>query len=499
MPSQGAPLQAHAILNLQRTIGNRATGRQLRSLQRQAESEAEQEEAVQAAPAHRQVEEEEPVQMLGRTAPVQRMCPGCEEEAQRQVAEEEVEAQTKGTGGGAGLDTEAAERAMARSDSGTPLGGALRTRMEGSFGAEFSAVRVHTGPAAQDANRAINARAFTRGADIYMGRGESATDTRLLAHELAHVVQQTGAIQRQPEAQPAEKANVTDLRQDMERQIDNWKEASRAGIGEFVHAELASQIDALSEGNWESFFQQLVGNTVWAAAAFAPVGAPAFAVSMIGIFVGSGASVPKKGKSKGELTRIEDRLHTYIEKIHEKLNKQLPTCAATLLKEHPGVSLEEYVKLFLEASFKPGMIKHNPPMIDETAVRQKMRESAAYSLALLREVSKKKGRAAEIHTSVAWLYPPDYGDKKLAVVVSAPIGSDGVVKFLRWVPQENEALAQMTQRSQPIGVESYFFWLQAPSYNPQYLMWLIQHGWKSEDGFGLEWSRRKERKAKAAR
>jgi hypothetical protein len=45
---------------------------------------------------------------------------------------------------------------------------------------------------------------------------------------------------------------VTDLRQDMERQIDNWKEACRAGIGEFVHAELASQIDALSEGNWNA-------------------------------------------------------------------------------------------------------------------------------------------------------------------------------------------------------------------------------------------------------
>jgi hypothetical protein len=45
---------------------------------------------------------------------------------------------------------------------------------------------------------------------------------------------------------------VTDLRQDMERQIDNWTEASRAGIGEFVHGELASGIDALLEGSWES-------------------------------------------------------------------------------------------------------------------------------------------------------------------------------------------------------------------------------------------------------
>ena len=58
-----------------------------------------------------------------------------------------------------------------------------------------------------------------------------------------------------PKPTPAPTAQaVTDLRQDMERQIDNWKEACRAGIGEFVHGELASRIDALSEGSWESFF-----------------------------------------------------------------------------------------------------------------------------------------------------------------------------------------------------------------------------------------------------
>ena len=300
-----------------------------------------------------------------------------------------------------------------------------------------------------------------------------------------------------PKPTPAPTAQaVTDLRQDMERQIDNWKEACRAGIGEFVHGELASRIDALSEGSWESFFQALVGNTVWAAAAFVPAGKAAFAVSMVGIAIASGPTVPKKGKSKGELARIEDQLHAYIEKIHEKLNKQLPTSAAALLREHPGLSLEEGLKLFLEASFKPGMIKHNPLMIDETAVRQTMRESAAYSLALLKEISKVRGTAGEIHTSVSWLSPPDYGQKKLAVVESAPIGSGAVVKFLRWVPEENEAIALMTQRSQPIGVQWYGFEQQAPSNAPLYLQWLMQHGWKADDGFGLEWFKRKEEKSK---
>jgi hypothetical protein len=295
---------------------------------------------------------------------------------------------------------------------------------------------------------------------------------------------------------PAPAQAVTDLRQDMERQIDNWKEACRAGIGEFIHGELASRIDALSEGSWESFFQALVGNTVWAAAAFVPAGAPAFAVSMVGIAIASGPTVPKKGTNKDELAQIESRLHIYIEKIHEKLNKQLPTSAATLLMEHPGVSLEEGLKLFLEASFKPGMIKHNPTMIDVTAVRQTMRESAAYSLALLKEIRKVRGTTGEIHTFVSWLSPPDFGKKKLAVVESAPIGSGAVVKFLRWVPEENEAIALMTQGSQPIGIQWYGFEQQGPSPAPLYLQWLMQHGWKTEDGFGLEWFKRKEEKSK---
>ena len=38
--------------------------------------------------------------------------------------------------------------------------------MEGSFGANFGGVRVHTGPAADDLNRSMQARAFTVGRDI---------------------------------------------------------------------------------------------------------------------------------------------------------------------------------------------------------------------------------------------------------------------------------------------------------------------------------------------
>ena len=68
--------------------------------------------------------------------------------------------------------------------------------MEPRFGTDFSSVRMHTGGEAAQMNREIGARAFTHGQDIYLGEGqtdlESARGKQLLAHELTHVVQQSG-------------------------------------------------------------------------------------------------------------------------------------------------------------------------------------------------------------------------------------------------------------------------------------------------------------------
>jgi Domain of unknown function (DUF4157) len=74
--------------------------------------------------------------------------------------------------------------------AGTPLPAALRETMQTAFGVDFSAVRLHEGP--QPAR--IGAVALATGTDIYFAPGRFRPDTRdgrfLLAHELAHVVQQ---------------------------------------------------------------------------------------------------------------------------------------------------------------------------------------------------------------------------------------------------------------------------------------------------------------------
>jgi hypothetical protein len=76
------------------------------------------------------------------------------------------------------------------------LDATIQSAMERSFGADFSAVRLHTGEEAAAATAALGARAFTVGEDIGFARGQYGTDRldqrRLLAHELAHVIQQRG-------------------------------------------------------------------------------------------------------------------------------------------------------------------------------------------------------------------------------------------------------------------------------------------------------------------
>jgi len=84
--------------------------------------------------------------------------------------------------------------------SGEAMPSALRSRFEGFFGHDLSAVRLHTDPLAAVAADHLNADAWTSGNHIVMGAGQfgpgRAGAKRLLAHELTHVVQQRTAPAR---------------------------------------------------------------------------------------------------------------------------------------------------------------------------------------------------------------------------------------------------------------------------------------------------------------
>jgi hypothetical protein len=150
-----------------------------------------------APPVQREAlsDEEEQVQMKPITissvdsASLQQKCSACEQEPVQRSADGKTEA---------GGDIES--RLNSSKGGGSPLSDEVRSFMESRFGADFSQVRTHTGSEAVQMNQELNAQAFTHKQDVYFGAGKAPSKDALTAHELTHVIQQTGdRVQRAPE------------------------------------------------------------------------------------------------------------------------------------------------------------------------------------------------------------------------------------------------------------------------------------------------------------
>lgn len=93
------------------------------------------------------------------------------------------------------VDAVPASVVKAVASPGRPLEPALRQDMEQRFGHDFSRVRMHSGADAEQSAQDVNANAYTVGHNIVFATGRFAPGThegrRLIAHELAHVVQQS--------------------------------------------------------------------------------------------------------------------------------------------------------------------------------------------------------------------------------------------------------------------------------------------------------------------
>ena len=122
---------------------------------------------------------------------IQRKCSHCEEEEKLQMKTE----------GGVNAGVQAPTRVHeVLSSKGQMMDGGTKSYMESRFGYDFGNVQVHNDSLAHRSSADINALAYTHGDHIVFGDGQyqpnSNAGKKLLAHELAHVVQQSNNIRR---------------------------------------------------------------------------------------------------------------------------------------------------------------------------------------------------------------------------------------------------------------------------------------------------------------
>ena len=189
----GQSHQVNAILHLQRTIGNQAIERLLRAENESFEAHSGTQETTRFPRDFSQVSI--PSQAPALLQP------------KRTLNSAPVEECNVGEGRVPPVVREVL------SSPGQPLDSTTRRFMEPRFGHDFSRVRVHRDSGAAQSTDAVNARAYAVGNDIVFGRGEWAPGTAqgrsLIAHELAHVVQQRNAIDSQPVLRRAAKTAKT--------------------------------------------------------------------------------------------------------------------------------------------------------------------------------------------------------------------------------------------------------------------------------------------------
>jgi outer membrane protein OmpA-like peptidoglycan-associated protein len=134
--------------------------------------------------------------------------------------------------------------AVLPSEGGQPLGSTTRMDFEARYGYDFDSVRIHTGWEAAQKAESIQARAYTADHDIVFGAGEYAPSSEggrfLLAHELAHVVQQTGDSRHD---------SVGDGPLIQRREYGPLEDTDEMGQGDWTHADRLNRTARWSEAN----------------------------------------------------------------------------------------------------------------------------------------------------------------------------------------------------------------------------------------------------------
>jgi hypothetical protein len=189
---------------------------------------------------------------------------------------------------GGDLDDATSTKIERARSGGKPLDAPTRSSMEGAFGADFSAVRIHDDHQASELSTSIQASAFTIGSDIFFNGGSPDTDNaagqHLLAHELAHTIQQS----------PASAARRTVRRRYLDNEknwVDDTEYKGTFGFGTAGRSKPLVEIDKAVEA-WNQAYT--LGNT-----GYLELAAQAILDKIT-------AWETKKGKSTDESMRADD-------------------------------------------------------------------------------------------------------------------------------------------------------------------------------------------------
>ncbi|MFZ3382989.1 MAG: DUF4157 domain-containing protein, partial [Candidatus Methanoperedens sp.] len=200
--SQSKNSHVDRILFLQRTIGNQAVGKLIKSGALQTKLRIGQSNDIYEQEADRVAEQviRMPDVSEAKDTRIQRKCPKClrgllgKNKKDELLQAKEIRGETPEVISNIETDINALR------GKGQPLPESVSAFFEPGFGQDFSRVRVHSGGAAEQSAREVNAKAYTTGHNIVFGAGQFSPGThegrRLIAHELTHVMQQTGGLQR---------------------------------------------------------------------------------------------------------------------------------------------------------------------------------------------------------------------------------------------------------------------------------------------------------------
>ena len=135
---------------------------------------------------------------------------------------------------------------------GAPLDADHRDLMQAHFGADFGAVRVHSDERARAAAASLGADAFAFGEHIAIGAPGRRRDRALLAHELAHVVQQRRGGQARLQLKPAKGGSPKPAPAAVDPAFWEWWKlvAGFEGSLEAWRAQPANAADRGGETNW---------------------------------------------------------------------------------------------------------------------------------------------------------------------------------------------------------------------------------------------------------